>query len=364
MGEFFNSFRELSNNPESLAARTMVKESGDFLAKNFQHVTQQLGEIQADADFRIAAKVEEINQITKEIAQLNMKVAQVEVTGVPANDERDRRDQLVKELGQKVNVRYAEGKSGELTITAGNTAVLVSGTSSTQLFCAATGPRADKKEGNFDIFFKATPDSSPFNITKQLTGGEMGGLLNVRDDIVNRSLDQLDQLAFTLATEVNKAHTDGFDRYNAQGVVFFNQPENVKGAAQNISVNKAIREDVNKIAAAAEPDAPGDNRIANILSALEYKQTLGDGTATYDDYYSGLVGQIGIETQRSNTALESQKDIVAQLKNIRESVSGVSLDEETTKMIEFQKSFRCVGALDSHRRRNDGHGLNLKKVVS
>src|SRR5262249_50869888 len=81
MGEFFNSFRELSNNPESSATRTLVKETGEFLSKNFAHLTHQLGEIQADADFRIATKVEEINQLSKEIAQLNLKVANVEVTG-------------------------------------------------------------------------------------------------------------------------------------------------------------------------------------------------------------------------------------------------------------------------------------------
>ena len=119
---------------------------------------------------------------------------------------------------------------------------------------------------------------------------------------------------------------------------------------------------MNRVAAAAEPDAPGDNRIANILSALEYKQVLGGGTATYDDYYSGLVGQIGIETQRANTALESQKDIVAQLKNIRESISGVSLDEETTKMIEFQKSFDASARLIRTADEMMDTVLNLKRL--
>jgi flagellar hook-associated protein 1 FlgK len=362
MGEFFNSFRELSNSPESLAARSMVKESAEFLSKNFQHVTQQLGSIQADADFRIATKVEEINQMTKEIASLNMKIANVEVTGAPANDERDRRDQLVKELGSKVNIKYAEGKSGQLTITAGNTAVLVSGSSSCQLQCVPTGQRADKKEGNFDVFYKSSDNATPFNVTRQLTGGEIGGLLSVRDEVVNRSIDQLDELAYTLATEVNKAHVEGFDRYDQTGQVFFNQPATVKGAAQNLIVNKDIREDVNKIAAAAQDQAPGDNRIANIISALEYKQALHDGTSTFDDYYSGMVGQIGIEAQRANSARDSQKDIVAQLKNIRESVSGVSLDEETTKMIEFQKTFDASARLIKTADEMMDTVLNLKRL--
>jgi flagellar hook-associated protein 1 len=81
MGEFFNSFRELSNNPESLAARTLVRESADFLAKDFQRVHNQLSKIQDDSDFRITTKVEEINQLTEEIAVLNEKIASVELGG-------------------------------------------------------------------------------------------------------------------------------------------------------------------------------------------------------------------------------------------------------------------------------------------
>lgn len=362
MGEFFNSFRELSNNPESLAARSMVKESAQFLSKNFQHVTKQLGEVQADADFRIATKVEEINQITKEIASLNNKIASVEVTGAPANDERDRRDQLVKELSHKANIKYAESKSGQLTITAGNTAVLVSGSSFCNLQCVPTGERADKKEGNFDVFYKTSDTATPVNVTKQLTGGEIGGLLSVRDEVVNRSLDKLDELAYTLETEVNKAHSEGFDRYDQTGRNFFNQAATMKGAAQTISVNKDIVQDVGKIAAAGQQQAPGDNRIANIVSALEYKQSLRGGTATFDDFYSGMVGQIGIEAQRANTALESQKDIVSQLKNVRESISGVSLDEETTKMIEFQKAFDASARLIRTADEMMDTVLNLKRL--
>lgn len=362
MGQFFNSFRELSNNPESLATRTMVKENGDFLAKNFQNVTRQLGEIQSDADFRIAAKVEEINQISKEIASLNEKIASVEITGAPANDERDRRDLLVKNLGDKVNIRYGESKSGELSITAGNTAVLVSGTSYAKLICVPTGHRADKKEGNFDIFYKLSDESTPYNVTKQFTGGELGGFLNVRDDIVNKAVHNLDELAYQLATEVNRAHVEGFDRYNQAGQVFFAQPTSVEGAAGNLRVSSAVIEDVGRIAAAAEPHSPGDNRVANVVSALEYKQCLRDNTSTFDDFYNSLVGTIGIEAQRANTAEQTQKDIVAQLKNIRESISGVSLDEETAKMIEFQKCFDASARLIKTADEMMDTVLNLKRL--
>lgn len=345
MGQFFNSFRELSNNPESLATRTEVKESAQYLARDFNHINTQLSEIQRDADFRITTKVEEINQLTKEISGLNQRIQAVEVTGVSANDERDRRGQLIKQLSEKVNIRYAEGKGGQLTISAGNTAVLVSGYSQREIFARATPAREGKAEGNVDIFYKSTDEGTPLNITNQLTGGEVGGLLQVRDDVCNNYIKNMDDVAFKLAWETNRAHAKGFDRYGKSGNLIFDMPNEVEGSAFKMKVDANLLQDVGKLAAAGAPGAPGDNRIANVLSSLQYKHTMDGGTSTFDDFYNSMVGKIGIETQRANSAAAAQTDSVAQLKNIRESISGVSLDEETTKMIEFQKTFDASARL-------------------
>ncbi|HMN67612.1 MAG TPA: flagellar hook-associated protein FlgK [Bdellovibrionales bacterium] len=345
LGGFFNALRELSNNPESLATRTAVKESADLLTKDFARVDTQLKEIQMDADFQIATKVEEVNQLTKEIAQLNEKITGVEIGGATANDERDRRDLLVKKLSEKVNVRYAESKDGQLTITAGNTAVLVSGFSQRDLTVQSTPEKDGKREGNFEVFYKSTEHSTPVNVTKQLNGGELGGLLQVRDDVVNKFIGGMDDLAYTVGWEVNRAHVQGYDRQGRTGNMFFELPMEPDGAASNFKVSEVVANDVGRIAAAAQANAPGDNTIANILSGLQFKQVLDDNTATVDDFYNSLVGKIGIEAQRANSAQEAQGDIVGQLKNLRESISGVSIDEEMTKMIEYQKGFDASARL-------------------
>lgn len=362
MGKFFNSFRELSNNPESLATRTQVKESADNLTKDFARVNTQLTEIQRDADFRIATKVEEINQLTTEIANLNEKVQSVELMGVEANDERDRRELLVKQLGEKVNIRYAEGKDGAITVTAGNTAVLVSGYSRMELKVASTPGRDGKAEGNLDIFYQNNPDSTPISVTQQLTGGEIGGLLQVRDEICNGLKGDMDTLAYSVMGEVNRAHVQGYDRLGRTGNLFFEMPGDPYGCSSTMAVNEDIMNDVGRIAAAGQPGSPGDNRIANVLSGLQYRQVLDDGSATFDDFYNSIVGRIGIETQRSISAQESQKDIVDQIKNVRESISGVSLDEEATKMIEFQKAFDASARLVRTADEMMDTVLNLKRL--
>ncbi len=362
LGNFFNSMRELSNNPESLATRTQVRESAQNLASDFNRVDNQIKEIQKDADFRIAVKVEEINQLTQEIAQLNEKVQMVQLAGIEANDERDRREQLVKQLSEKVNIRYAESKDGQLTVTAGNTAVLVSGYSFRPLEAVATPGRDGKREGNFDIVYKSTEDSTPVQVTGQLTGGEIGGLLEVRDQVSNRLIDEMDEMAYNLSWEVNRAHSQGYDKNGQTGNLFFAPIADSKGAGEKIKLDSDVLSDVGKIAAAASPNSPGDNRIANIMSGLQYKGVMGEGTATFDDFYGSVVGRVGIETQRALSAQESQGDVVGQLKNIRESISGVSLDEETSKMIEFQKAFDASARLIRTADEMMDTVLNLKRM--
>ncbi len=337
--DFFNSFRELSNNPESLASRTMVRETAGAMTKDFSRVVSQLNAVQDDIDGQIKTSVEEINQISKEISSLNEKIQMVEIQKVPANDERDRRELLLKKLGEKIDISWAEGRDGQVTVTAGGTAILVSGTGSYELKASQTDER-DRVE----VFFSGT-GGTPANITDQITGGRIGGILEVRDQVIEGLLDNVDKMAFSMAKEVNEAHIEGFDRYGKSGVLFFEMPEQIKGAAGGISLNKSIYNDVGKIAAASKMNSPGDNTVANVISSLQYRQVMDGGTATMDDFYNTQVGQVGAVTQRAIKAQESQKNVMGQLSNIRESISGVSLDEETTKMIEFQKAYDASARL-------------------
>lgn len=331
---FFNSFRELANNPESLASRTMVREASESMTKEFGRVVTQLKDVQEDLDVQLVTLTEEVNQMAKEIAQLNEKIQVVEASGIPSNDERDRRDLLLKRLGEKIDVNWAEGSDGHVSVTAGRTGILVSGTTANELKAARTGER-DRVE----IFFKSTANGTPVNITNQIRGGRMGGALEVRDDVIEGFLGSIDKMAYTLALEVNKAHIEGFDRYGKQGVLFFEMPENIKGAASHLLLNRSIYNDVGRVAAGSQPGAPGDNSVANVISTLQNLQLMDEKSSTFDDFYNTQVGQIGTITQRAIKSQESQKNVMNQLHNIRESISGVSLDEETTKMIEFQKAY-------------------------
>lgn len=341
VSEFFNAFRELGNNPESLATRTLVRETAGFLTKDFRRMSNQLSEIQKDIDQQITTQVQELNGFAKEVASLNEKIQLVEASGAPANDERDRRDLLLKKMGERINLKWAEGTGGVVTVSAGNSAILVSGYEARPLEVASTPETDQKGEGNVDILYRLADGSEPVVLTGQFTGGSIGGLLEVRDQNITELLSDVDKLAFSLATSVNRGHEAGVDAYGQKAGDFFDLPDQVRHAAARIQLAEPVADDPNRIAAGAAAGAPGDNRIANFISGLQYERVANGGSSTLDEQYNSIVGRVGVIARRTNSAFEAQKGIVKQLNNIRESVSGVSLDEETTKMIEFQKGFEA-----------------------
>ncbi len=362
MANFFNSFQEMANNPESQATRALVKENSKILADDFHRIKGQLNSIQKDIDVQLHAHVSEINGMASEIASLNDKIHQVEVMGAKANDERDRRDLLVKKMGELVNIRYTEGDGGKVIITVGNTGVLVSGADHSELFTEGTPAREGKREGNFEIMYKHGDRGIVHQLTDELKGGTIGGLLEVRDKTINELHGNMDHMAYTIHEAVNTIHEAGFDRYNQTGRSFFNPVEEEFDAAANIQVNEEILSDPGKISGALKANSPGDNRVANAIAGLQARPLFKDGTASVDDYFNGLVGEFAVLTSKNNMLQEHQKNIVSQLNAVRESVSGVSLDEEVTDMVKFQKAFDASARLVKTADEMFDTVLNLKRL--
>jgi flagellar hook-associated protein 1 FlgK len=357
ISDFFNSFRELSNNPESTTTRTMVKESADSMAQDFRRVDKQLSDIQKDIDLQIKAGVQEINNMTREIAALNSQIHQTEMQGIPANDQRDRRDLLLKRLNEKVDIKVAEGDRGMVTVQTAGNALLVSGLDSTNL-----ETYHDPSDDRVRIYARPSESHPPFEITSRIKGGSIGGVLHVRDVVIDDIRSNIDQIAFAISKEVNDAHLQGFDRNGKQAGFFFNPLSEVGGAAKKIALSSEVADDVTRIATAAKTGAPGDATISNVISMIQYNKVLDGGTASIDDFYNGQVGRIGVMAQTANKTREAQGNILQQANALRESIAGVSLDEEATKMIEFQKTFDASARLIRTADEMFDTVLNLKRM--
>jgi len=359
IGNFFNSFREIANTPESAVARTQVREAAVNLVSGLQLAKKQISDVKVDMNKSVEFNISEVNALAKELASLNLKIQDIEVGGHNiANDERDHRDLLLKKLSEKIDISYAEDVStGMINVTAGKTAILVAGTTSNQL------KTAENNNGQVQIYNELSKGGTLLDITDQFRSGKVGAAIELRDGTTDTMINHLEDLAYNLTHEVNKAHAEGFDRYNQTGFEFFEMKDKTQPfSIENLQLSDRIIEDVSRIAVASKANAPGDNTVANVIHNLQGRPLMEGGKYSFDDFYNAKVSEIGILAQRSNSSFESQRNTLDQLKNIRESLSGVNMDEEAARMIEHQKSFEASARLIKTADEMMDTVLNLKRL--
>jgi len=336
MSEFWNAWQDVINNPSADTQRNLLMAKGENLTNTFNSVYSDLVEIQNDLDSSISSTVMEINQLAEEIADLNDKIHSIEGAGQNPNDYRDERDQLLKELSGLINFTSSEGSSGAVTITLGDGTNLVSGTDVSQL--TATDTDGD---GFMDIAWSSSPATA---INADITGGKLSGWIEARDVIVVDYLNRLDLLATTLMSELNTIHSGGYGLDGNTSRDFFTGT-----GASDISVDSLIVSNPSYIAAAYLDDGlgslPGDNRNAIAIANLQNELTMSGGTATFDDFYNSVISDVGIEVSNADSNYEHQYAMSAQLENYRESISGVSLDEEMVNLIKFQHAYNAAAKL-------------------
>ncbi len=334
LDEFWNSFQELSKTPESTAARSLVYQRGISLSETINHTYSQLNKLQTQVNESIEIKVRGINSLSSQIADLNDLIHKVEAAGDNANDLRDKRDLLADELSKIVRIHVNEDNRGMYTVSVSG-AALVIGTESSPL-------EFDVNDISDNIMFK----DMGYELIPN--GGELKGLFNARDIIIPQYLNKLEQMAGRLIVEVNAIHKNGYSLGADEkcDLEFFAIPS---GDNSLIAVNPVLA-DVEKIAAATEPDAPGDGSNALKIAQLRYKKIPDLGNASVDDFTDSMIAILGVEAQEAIRMTENQQLLLTQIEYRRESVSGVSLDEELTNMIKFQHAYnsaaRMVTAID------------------
>jgi flagellar hook-associated protein 1 FlgK len=334
MSAFWNVWQDLSNNPSGVAERTSLISAGQYLATTFNQTYSNLRDLQSDIDTHVTNIVSDVNDMADRIAELNRKVNQVEVTGHNANDFRDERDQLVLELSKLIDIQSFEDGDGNITVSVGNGKPLVDGAATWDLTTADNG-------GVQDVFWQAS-DGSTVNITGQISSGELKGWIYSRDTAILDYLTRLDTLATNMIGEVNTLHAAGttLDSVTTTGVNFF-----TGAGAVNMSVNSAIEANSDLIAAAGAGEGlPGGNSTAIAIADLQSGTTM-PGSSTFDAYYNSLVGQVGADVQAANFNQSHQETMVDNLKEYRQEVSGVSLDEEMVNLIQFQQAYSAAAKL-------------------
>jgi flagellar hook-associated protein 1 FlgK len=337
VSKFFNEFRKLGNEPDNEAVRQSVRESTQAMANDFRRLRSSVEEVRSHLDSRIEGFTAEANSLADQVKDLNIKIKVQELSGAPANDLRDQRDLAMKKLSTYVDTAVHLDKDGAYNVDIKGVGPLVSGPNA-EKFSVRRSPADEegKPENSFSLGYTG---SASGDVTHAVKGGKIGALLEVRDQTLSSILNRLDEMASTITESVNAIHREGVTRYGTKGVDFFKPLAGTDRASQYIGLSDAIANDVNQIAAGAIPDAPGDNRIAVAISQLQNMRVMENGNATMDSFYNGIVSDVGVVAGRNRNALVQQKDISMQLDKMREQISGVSMDEETANLLQFQRAF-------------------------
>lgn len=337
LNDFFNSLQELSKNPESLTVRAEVRERGIALANTFNTVYQHLYDKESELNSTILSDVAEINSYADRISKLNNEIYRFELTGQTANDLRDQRNLLVDQLSKLVNITTYEDSNGNFRIDIAGQA-LVDGQNAFTMSVDNTGTV------KWDL--AGTPVNPSSGILK--------GLLDMRDgDGTNGVkgipyyMEEWNKLAYNIAQSINSVHKAGYGLDGSTGTSFFTDfgaYDPTVQYAKQIQVDSSIlaSDGLQKIAAATDPNAlPGDNTNALNLIALRDQSIAGLDGATFDDFANSLISNLGVDAQQANMMQQNQDTMVKQIDLNRQSVSGVSLDEEMTNMIKYQQSYNA-----------------------
>jgi len=336
---FFNALQELSNNPDELAARSNVVESAKNLVGTFRRIDRSLRANRANLNSEIQGLAKSTSEKLERIGELNVQIGSSEVgLMTKANDLRDERDRIVRELSELFEVNYYEDESGMLTVRGPNDSLLVDGKITARIDVGANAEEPDKLK--FVVIDGV--NKNVYDVTDNVGQGRLSGLLQVRDEIIDGLLEHNNNMAMTFTQRVNDVHRQGYgiqDYRESTGRDFFQINDDIGFAARSMDIADSIYESLDAISAASTPNAPGDNVIVNDLVRLKDTKVFAEENATMSEYYSNYVGQFGLEVVRADHLAQSDEIVNNDFKSKRESISGVSLDEEATNLMKWQTQF-------------------------
>ncbi|HDK7167373.1 flagellar biosynthesis protein FlgK [Clostridium sporogenes] len=462
-GKMFDAWHDLSLNPQTSNARSVVMEQASALADELNHTFNELSKLKENTQREIQQTVFEVNSILDQINQLNQEIIQVKVAGQQPNDLMDRRDLLLDKLSEKFGIEidkenfeginlstsnhaknYQDKTSefgGAPPIVDGKDANLVQrinpgdvyrfsyikdmkpakweeGTKEVEITYYVGGDiKSEKNKRTLTVNIESEEDfkrldegrvlwtdneGKPIIVDKDNNGhawngtesislnkesglklfeppsGEFRGQMSVQQDI-DIYKEQLNKLAKALAFSVNAIHTqsNGMDGEAGDGILFF-----VNGTggsekeitAENIAVNKVIKENTMKIIAGVTANSgEGDGKRALAIAKLkdtlmaiqgidrntdrnqfikdhfDKNEELGDiytitkntEGMTMDTYFNDIIGGLGVDEAEAKRMVKNQATVLAGFQQSKDSVSGVSLDEEFANLVQFNHCYQA-----------------------
>lgn len=324
LSTFFNSWSGLAANPNDNGAKTAVQQAGLALAQQIKGTYAQLKEVSSQETGGITNTFDQIDNLTKEISDLNNQIAGKVAAGDNPNALQDEQTQAIQQLGNLIDIKTYTDAHGAVTVY-------------TNQFELVAPGGANKIPRNYNASTQTLTDPTGLQITVQSGQlvGQMQGLVKTQN-----YQSQLDTLANTLRTQVNTLSVTGKTTAGTTGIQFFND-SNPQTGAVDFDLSAAVKASISNIPSGTTGSA-GDGTLATSLADLQSSPIAGLGNQTFSQFYGALVSGIGNDVSVASNAESTQTALVTQIGNQQQSISGVNLDEEMTNMLKFQQSYAAA----------------------
>jgi flagellar hook-associated protein 1 FlgK len=360
---FWASWKTLALHPSDLSMKQGVVSAAQQLVQEAQITFTGLHEMRTNLDDQIQQKVTLVNQAAAEVASLNKSIQTAQASGNSAHELADRRDQLIDSLAQLAGASAVTQPDGTVNVFIDSMNTGTPGKSGSFLLVeggtAATMTATKAMEADMDPNLAVTSTTQPVtsltyngtNIPWNVPSGEIGALLDARDQAVPSFMQRMDSFLREVATKVNSVHGTAVDPNIPD--FFTLDPANIW---MTIDVNPALVADSSKVySASATPAGPppwpvtDDGDRARQIGAMADTAflTMGTQTLTARDFLRSLSTEIGFAVKDASSRGDAASLQVDQAQQQRESVTGVSIDEEMTKMVQYQQSYNAAARVMS-----------------
>jgi len=216
LDDFFSSVNDVTNDPTSISPRQVMLGQGEVLVERFNFLSSQMNQLDQEVDERLSYVINDINALATDIANLNDSIVRsLSLADVPPSDLLDKRDLLLKELSGKVKVNSVEQANGAVNVFIGTGQLLIASGDTFKLEVGEDQLQPDR----FSVYLNS--GFSTADVSKNLTGGEVGGLLDFRNSILDPAINRLGRVAIAISTSFNDIHRAGLDLNGNVGESFF-----------------------------------------------------------------------------------------------------------------------------------------------
>lgn len=331
MNEFFNSWDQLSSNTNSVELRSQVIQKAQRFGERFQEIMQGFDSVRSMLLKESSVKTDELNTYLKGIHELNKKIYESEAVGIKASELKDQRDVMITKLSSIANISVQMNDHGSAVVSVGG--ILAADQNYYSEFSMKI------VNGQLKLVSKNDEATAPV-----LNNGELFAIVDLYSNKIPGYQTQLENLTNVFVNKVNELHQTGYTLVQSgssqTGIPFFEGIINGK-----LQIDQRILDNPKNIAVSDTLNNDGNGNIANLIARLADTKFSELGNQSILETYTTFLNNFGLEKVISDNKIESNQLVIHQLEMQKASYSGVSIDEEMTNIIKYQRSYEAAAKL-------------------